>query len=357
MVQVGFLTGFMSFGVGQWQDAQREHFNQEDNVNNPSQCHPEETILTKKSSRMVKIMRFGLITLSVLLAAPHGSADEGGTAARKATHMKVSGVVSKVQSDQVTVKTPWGQMVISSSTAPPNLTVGEEVDMQVNENNAVIDVHRKGEKSHSHRFVSGQLTYASKDKKEIKLWTPEGEKTFDVQTGRSKMSAFEDEAPVTIELNEAGKVIDIHRFTVEMSFDEHPRTKPGYVVEVNGTVTKIQSGLIYVKTPAGQYTISAKTAPADAAVGDEVSLWINEENMVIDHHGTEKHKAGTHRLIFGKLVYVGKTKKEIKLKTPEGEKVFPLERMEVKTKPIEEGSNIVVELNEAGTVVDLRKAQ
>jgi hypothetical protein len=84
---------------------------------------------------------------------------------------------------------------------------------------------------------------------------------------------------------------------------------------------------------------------------------LNEENMVIDHHGKEKHKTGTHRLIFGKLVYMGTTKNKIKLQTPEGEKVFPLERMEVKTKPIAEGSNIVVELNEEGTVIDLRKAQ
>jgi hypothetical protein len=129
------------------------------------------------------------------------------------------------------------------------------------------------------------------------------------------------------------------------------------VIQVNGTVTKIQSGVIYVKTPNGQYTISAKTAPADAAVGDEVSLWINEENMVIDHHGKDKNKKGNHRLISGKLIYAGKTKNEIKLQTPEGEKVFPLGRMEVKTKPIEEGSPIVVELNEEGTVVDLRKAQ
>jgi uncharacterized protein YuzE len=248
-------------------------------------------------------------------------------------------------------------MTFSSSTGPHKLKVGEEVEMQVNENNAVIDVHRKGEKSHSHRFVSGNLTYTSSDKKEIKLWTPEGEKTFDVQTGRSKMSSLEEGAPVTIELNEAGKVIDIHRFTVEMAFAEHPRTKPGYVIQVNGTVTKIESGLIYVKTPTGQYTISAKTAPADAAVGDEVSIWLNEENMVIDHHGKEKHKAGTHRLIFGKLIYAGTTKNVIRLGTPEGVKEFPLERMEVKTKPIKEGSNIVVELNEEGTVIDLRKAQ
>jgi hypothetical protein len=305
---------------------------------------------------MRKMMVLSTMMLSVAILASYGFADEGGSP-RKGTHMKVGGAVSKVQSDQITVKTPWGQMVIASATAPKDLKVGEEVEMQVSENNTVIDVHRKGEAAHSHRYVSGDLTYTSTDRKEIKLWTPEGEKTFDVQTGRSKMSTLEEGAPVTIELNEAGKVIDIHRFTVEMNFDEHPRTKPGYAIQVNGTVTRIQSGVIYVKTPAGQYTISAKTAPADAAVGDEVSLWINEENMVIDHHGKEKHKKGAHRLVFGKLIYVGKTKDQIKLQTPEGEKVFPLERMEVKTKPIAEGSQIVVELNEEGTVIDLRKAQ
>lgn len=304
--------------------------------------------------RKMKVLSW--IVLSMLILPPFGFAGEE-TQHRKGTHMKVSGVVSKTQADQITVKTPWGHMVIASATAPKNLKVGEEVEMQISENNVVIDVHRKGEASHSHRFVSGDLAYTSPDKKEIKLWTPEGEKTFDVQSGRSKMSAFDEGAPVTIELNEAGKVIDIHRFTVEMSFDEHPRTKPGYVIQVDGTVSKIQSGVIYVKTPAGQYTISAKTAPADAAVGDEVSLWVNEENMVIDHHGKEKHKKGSHRLIFGKLIYVGTTKNQIKLQTPEGEKVFPLERMEVKTKPIPEGSQIVLELNEEGTVIDLRKAQ
>ena len=301
------------------------------------------------------MVMFGSMVLSLSMAVPSGQAADGG--AKNATHMKVSGVVSSVQSGVTTVKTPWGTMKIASTLTPKNLEVGEEVDMQVNENNAVIDVHRKGDRAHTHRFVTGNLAYTSPDRKEIKVWTPEGEKAIDVQTGRSKLSTLEEGAPVTVELNEAGKMIDINRFTVEMSFDEHPRTKPGYVIQVNGTVTKIQSGLIYVKTPAGQYTISVNTAPADAAVGDDVSLWVNEEGMVIDHHGKDKHKSGSHRLIFGKLIYAGTTKNVIKLATPEGVREFPLERMEVKTKPIAEGAHIVVELNEEGTVIDLRKAQ
>lgn len=53
----------------------------------------------------------------------------------------------------------------------------------------------------------------------------------------------------------------------------------------------------------------------------------------------------------------GRPKNQIKLQTPEAEKVFPLELMEIKTKPIAEGSHIVVELNEEGKVIDLSKAQ
>ena len=51
-----------------------------------------------------------------------------------------------------------------------------------------------------------------------------------------------------------------------------------------------------------------------------------------------------------------KMNKEIKLETSEGEKVFPLGRLEIKTKPIEEGAMVTVEVNEGGTVIDLHRA-
>ena len=49
-------------------------------------------------------------------------------------------------------------------------------------------------------------------------------------------------------------------------------------------------------------------------------------------------------------VYVGKPKKEIKLSMPQGEQVFPLERLEVKTGGIEEGALVTTGPNDAGTV-------
>jgi hypothetical protein len=50
-------------------------------------------------------------------------------------------------------------------------------------------------------------------------------------------------------------------------------------------------------------------------------------------------------------------KKEVEILTSDGEKVFPIERLEIKTKPIEEGTMVIVEVNEGGTVIDLRPAK
>ena len=91
---------------------------------------------------MHKMIELGSMVLSLLILAPYGFADEG-TTQEAGTHMKVSGVVSKTQSGLVTVKTSWGSMTFSLPGSE-KLKVGEEVEMQVNENNAVIDVHRKG---------------------------------------------------------------------------------------------------------------------------------------------------------------------------------------------------------------------
>ena len=66
---------------------------------------------------------------------------------------------------------------------------------------------------------------------------------------------------------------------------------------------------------------------------------------------------GEHKFVTGKLIHVGKMNKEIKLQTAEGEQSFPLLLQETKTKALAEGTEVTVELNEAGTVIDLHKGK
>lgn len=128
---------------------------------------------------------------------------------------------------------------------------------------------------------------------------------------------------------------------------------------LSGVVVKQSTGLA-VQTPNGtKYQLNEKQSLRhghDAfKEGDEVTAVIDENNLVIDVH--HKGEEGKHTFVTGKLIYVGKTKKEIKLQTAEGEKVFPLTRQEIKAKNIDEGTEVTVELNEAGAVIDLHRGK
>lgn len=126
---------------------------------------------------------------------------------------------------------------------------------------------------------------------------------------------------------------------------------------VSGVVTAVNGGIVTVKTSTGTLTLTQKGAAehghAEYKNGDEVILMMDENNNIIEAH--HKGEEGHHHFYTGKLIYMGKTKKEIKVETIDGEKVFPLGRLEIKTKPIEEGEIVTVEVNEGGIVIDLHR--
>ena len=120
-----------------------------------------------------------------------------------------------------------------------------------------------------------------------------------------------------------------------------------------------KAGALAIKTDEGTtYQLSENEARRQGRqfqAGDKVEVTVNENNAIVDVH-LEGEKSA-HKFVTGKLVYVGKMKKEIKLQTAEGEQSFPLLLQETKTGPIEEGTEVTVELNEAGTVIDLHKGK
>ncbi|MCA9421477.1 MAG: hypothetical protein KC592_10680 [Nitrospira sp.] len=126
---------------------------------------------------------------------------------------------------------------------------------------------------------------------------------------------------------------------------------------VNGVVKEIKGDVVTVETFTGTMYLNQNDARrhghAEYKTGDEVTVTVNENNDVIEAH--HKGEEGHHHFYTGKLIYMGKMKKEIKLETIDGEKVFPLGRIDLKTKPLQEGEVVTVEVNEGGTVIDLHR--
>lgn len=156
------------------------------------------------------------VSISLFLVTGVTSADTGHDGAKTGEHHHtVHGVVVAEKSGVLTVKTPEGTTISVSEKASERHghtvpKVGQEVTVVLNENNNVIDVHLKGTEG-AHSFVTGKLVYVGKMKPEIKLQTPQGDKTFPLVRQDIKTGGIEEGALVTAELNEAGAVIDLHR--------------------------------------------------------------------------------------------------------------------------------------------------
>ena len=267
---------------------------------------------------------------------------------------KVNGVISQMRSGLIMVTTSWGTMTIQSD-ALTEAKVGDGITVWVNENNVVIDAYPKGAARPHHRWVRGNLTYTSGNQEAITLWTPEGKQDFIVKRNRPKFGSFAEGSPITVQLNDKGEVIDVHRqLELELAIAPMPHIDPGFRIKLEGVVADIKSGLVFVQTSVGHYSVTAKTVPNDIKLSDKLSLWVSSDNVVVDHHA--KGKEGVHRFITGKLTSVSGDLQEIKLMTPEGERTFAVQHGDSKLSGMKEGTPITIELNEAGNVIEIRKA-
>jgi hypothetical protein len=177
----------------------------------------------------IRVVLSALVFMAVfaLLLSPSGllAGETDGTAKvvglgsgqfESGRHKEVSGSVSKIESGMVFVKTTSGRRAISLSMANHHglytVHVGDELTLLVDEGNVAIDAYnKKYAPSPAHLFITGTLTYVSSDKKEMLLWTQEGEKPFAVEQGYSKFSVITVGTPITVELNDAGSVIDVQQ--------------------------------------------------------------------------------------------------------------------------------------------------
>ena len=90
--------------------------------------------------------------------------------------------------------------------------------------------------------------------------------------------------------------------------------------KVNGVISQMRSGLITVTTSWGHMTIQSD-ALTEAKVGDEITMWVNESNVVIDAYPKGAARPH-HRWVRGHLTYTSGNQEAITLWTPEGKKDF-----------------------------------
>ncbi len=163
---------------------------------------------------VMRISRHVVVLASIMMVAPVSQAEE----VMREAHHGFAGVISKIESGMLFVKTPDN---LQLRTISPNKAdrvglhearKGETVLMLVDSGNVLLDVTRAGRAFADHRMIVGTLHYADPYWSEIQLSTPEGFERFDVDAlAGSKLSVLQEGVHVTVELDADNVMIDIQR--------------------------------------------------------------------------------------------------------------------------------------------------
>jgi len=289
--------------------------------------------------RMAGLLSIVLSSIMMLAAQVEGAALE--------SQMKVQGRIVDIESDRIVIETLAASYTLSKKAAPLRAKIGDQVTLWVTTDHVVIDHHPQATEQR-HRFITGTLLNA-KSKKQIKLWTPEGNRTYSLEEHGAKTDRLRQGTMVTVEITETGYVIDLHPVETQVAAcDKRHHCK----VMLHGIVLRIEESMIFIKTPMVEYELPTSVAAPNTVPGDEMTLWVNENNVVLDHY--RAGEISPRRFVTGPVRYADKTRVHIKLWTPEGEKTFSLLQIK-RGAELREGNQITLEIDEADRVIDVRQ--
>jgi TusA-related sulfurtransferase len=142
---------------------------------------------------------------------------------------------------------------------------------------------------------------------------------------------------------------------------DQPANVVGQHNEVQAVVERVESGVIFLKVPDDLQprTLSLpkmeRLGQEDLKPGDEVSLIIDENNVIIDAHKVSTPGHG-HRVLKGRLEEAEASGKKIVLSTAGGRKALEVDPAAVsKVAGLKKGAELRVELDEANTVIDIHQ--
>ena len=138
-------------------------------------------------------------------------------------------------------------------------------------------------------------------------------------------------------------------------------SSPGVHLAVSGQITKIESGLLFVKMPYGLQlrTISPNKADRvglhDARVGDEVWLLVDSGNVLLDAARPGGEDFANHKVLAGRIHYADPYWGEIQISTPEGFERFEVDTLAgSKLSVFQEGMPVTIELDADNVMIDIQ---
>ncbi len=210
------------------------------------------------------------------------------------------GTVEEVRSEQARINVGEGSprfipMGVRKIKELPELKKGDRVEITVNEQNLLVDVHLIGEASY-HRVVQGQLAgplVTGHDKAVIRTTSGKEESHLIRPVARSKVASIPVGADAVFLIDELDKIVDVTYGSMEAvhrAAELWQKKTPlkGNLSQIPGVIlTPLDNNTVFIRTEVGKeqlYEVRpiAQKRLANLAKGDAVVLLVDDEDKVTD---------------------------------------------------------------------------
>lgn len=254
----------------------------------------------------------GALTLSLIIfvsVVDTASAREEADAQHFSGNRVLLGTVEEVRSDQARINTGEGQprfvpMNVRKDKGLLDLKKGDLVEITVNDQNLLVDVHKPGESSH-HRVVQGQLAEpldTGHDKAVIRTRDGKEESHLVRPVARSKVASMPVGADVIFLIDELDKIVDVTMETTESvhrSAERGQQKSPlkGNLQQIAGVVVQpLKNNAISIRTQDGkEHVYEARPLIqerlAQLSRGQSATLLVDDEQKVTDVAFSESEKS------------------------------------------------------------------
>jgi hypothetical protein len=249
------------------------------------------------------LWRLAALTLWLIATVPvaEAASEVAGTDPQLISGDRVLlGTVEEIRSDQAKITMSEGEprflpMHVRKDKGLPELKKGDLVEITINDQNLLVDVHKAGEASH-HRVVRGQLAEpmpTGHDKAVIRTMEGKEESHLIRPVAKSKVASIPVGADAIFLIDELDKIVDVTMGSVESvhraaELGQQKSPLKGNLGQVTGVIQKpLKDNTIVIRTEDGKehsYQVRPLIQPrlATLSTGNAVVLLVDEENKVAD---------------------------------------------------------------------------
>jgi len=202
-------------------------------------------------------------------------------------YIRLQGSVWRTKAGIVFLKTPIGLLTLTSKTTLKDLKASQEVRFWLHDRHSIVEIRKRADGSLVHRYLSGPMLSGADAPKTLRWWGPDGDQIVHVGTQEERLADYHEGDPLTVEVDETNTISGVHDLQFDLQVSQAPEASSDVSLLLSGTVSKLKSNFVFVRTPIGLVMLNSKIGVPRVKVGQPLTLHIDHEQVTVTVPSTE----------------------------------------------------------------------